>query len=52
MYVNIYRGLDPIVFSGLCGAGSALVGYMLGGTIFTATWKILSREKAKQLDQV
>ena len=51
-HLPLCRGLDPIVFAGLCGAASAVVGYMLGGTIFNATWRILSREKARQFDQV
>lgn len=50
--VWICSGLDPIVFAGLCGVGSGVVSYLLGGAIFTATWKILSKEKAKQLNQV
>ncbi len=50
--LSLYRGLDPIVFAGLCGAASAVVGYMLGGTIFTSVWRTLSRKKSAQLNQV
>lgn len=50
--VYVHSGLDPLLFSGFCGAASAMVGFVLGGTIFNATWQILSRDKARQYSQV
>ena len=50
--MHTHRGMDPIVFSALCGIGSGIIGYMVGGALFTATWKILFKQQAKDLDKV
>ncbi len=46
------RGMDPIAFAVLCGLGSGVVGYMVGGALFNGTWRLLARTKAKQLQEV
>lgn len=44
--------MDPIVFAGICGAGSGILGFALGGAFFTAVWKLIMRETARQVDEV
>ena len=44
--------MDPIFFAALCGVGTGVVGYMLGGVLFSQTWRILFRKKAKQMAEV
>lgn len=44
--------MDPIAFAVLCGIGSGIVGYLVGGALFNATWKLLARSKAKQMQEV
>lgn len=44
-------GMDPIVFAALCGVGSGLVGFVLGGALFSSTWRLLFRERARQLQE-
>lgn len=44
-------GMDPIVLAAVCGVGSGAVGFILGGAIFNATWKLLARNKARQLQE-
>lgn len=47
-----FRGIDPIMFAALCGVGSGVVGYLIGGATFTATWKLIAKSKFKELQQV
>lgn len=52
MYCLLYRGMDPLAFAVLCGIGSGVVGYMLGGATFNTTWKLLFKQKAQKLQEV
>lgn len=53
MYLTFYfRGMDPIVFAALCGVGTGIVGFMLGGALFNATWKLLARKAAREMQEV
>ena len=45
-------GLDPIVFAALCGVASGMTGYLIGGTLFHATWKFIFKKKAAELQEV
>ena len=40
------------MFAALCGAGSGILGFALGGAFFTAVWKLVMRETARQVDEV
>ena len=49
---SLYRGMDPIVFAALCGVGTGIVTYMVGGALFKATWQLLASKKARQMQKV
>ena len=40
------------MFAALCGVGSGVLGYMVGGALFTSTWKLMARSKSKEFHQV
>ena len=44
--------MDPIVFAALCGVGTGIVGFMMGGALFNATWKLLARKAAREMQEV
>lgn len=44
--------MDPIVFAALCGVGTGIVGFMLGGALFNVTWKLLARKAAREMQEV
>lgn len=46
------RGIDPIMLAALSGVASGVVGFLAGGAIFTATWKIIAKNKFNELQQV
>ena len=50
--ISLCSGMDPVVFAALCGVGSGIVGFALGGVLFTNTWRIMFRRKAKELQKV
>jgi hypothetical protein len=35
-----------------CGLVSGIVGFMMGGAIFTATWRLISKDKYLELNRV
>ena len=46
------RGLDPLVFCGICGVVSAGLGYAMGTQLFKSFWRIMNKEKASMLLEV
>ena len=44
--------MDPIVFAALCGVGTGIVAYMVGGALFKVTWQLLASKKARQIQKV
>lgn len=44
--------MDPIVFAALCGVGTGVVTYMVGGALFKVTWQLLASKKARQMQKV
>lgn len=50
--MSSFSGMDPLAFSVLCGITSGFAGFLLGGTIFNSTWKILYRQRAKKMQEV
>lgn len=44
--------MDPIVFAALCGVGTGIVAYMIGGALFKVTWQLLASKKARQIQKV
>ena len=44
--------MDPIMFAALCGVGAGVLGYLAGGALFTATWKLIARNRFWELQQV
>ena len=51
-FCEIFRGLDPLVFCGICGVVSAGVGYALGTQLFKTLWKIINKNQARMLLEV
>lgn len=49
---SVCRGMDPIMLAAVCGVASGIAGYMVGGAIFTATWKLIAKNQAKELEEV
>jgi import inner membrane translocase subunit TIM23 len=43
--------MDPLAFAVICGIGSGVVGYMLGGATFNLMWKFLFRQTALKLQE-
>ena len=41
-----------MMVAALCGLGTGVAGYFIGGAIFTATWKLIARDKSRQLEEV
>ena len=50
--IAMFRGLDPLVFCGICGVVSAGAGYALGTQIFKTLWKVLNKNQANILLEV
>ena len=50
--VLMYSGLDPIAFGAICGVGVGAVGFILGGAFYSTMWKVVNREKSRQLEKV
>lgn len=48
----LYRGMDPLMFAALTGVVAAGVGFIVGGTLHTEIWKLVNKEKHRQLTQV
>jgi len=48
--VQLILGMDPLVFSGICGVASAGVGYGFGAGVYKLIWQKLS-SKADDLDK-
>ena len=48
----MFRGLDPLVFCGICGVVSAGAGYALGTQLFKILWKFMNRSQAMMLLEV
>ena len=48
----MFSGMDPVVFSALCGVASGMAGYIVGGALFHVTWKSLFKAKAMALKEV
>ena len=46
------RGMDPMIFSGLCGVASAGVGFVAGSAIFKSVWRVWNKEIAQKLHEV
>lgn len=44
-------GMDPILFSVLCGMGSGVVGYMVGANLFTKLWALIYRKDHQNLQK-
>ena len=44
--------MDPVIFAALCGAGSGVLGFALGGVVFNATWRLMFSKTANLLQQV
>ena len=40
------------MFAALCGVGTGAMGFILGGAMFNTTWRVLARQKSKQLQEV
>lgn len=51
-FLSLLRGMDPIVFAALCGVGTGIVAYMIGGSLFKVTWQLLASKKARQIQKV
>ena len=45
-------GMDPIVFAALCGVGTGIAGFALGGTFFNVFWKVMFPSTSQQLEEV
>ena len=41
-----------MIFAVLCGAGSGLVGFALGGVVFNTTWRLMFPATARLVKQV
>ena len=52
VHIIMCRGLDPIMFSALCGVASGIAGFVAGGAMFTATWKLIARKQYQELEKV
>lgn len=50
--LNIFRGVDPLVFAVLCGISSGVVGFLLGGATFNMIWKSVFRQRASEMKKV
>ena len=44
--------MDPLAFAVLCGIGSGTVGFILGGSLFNMTWKIIFKKRSRELLKV
>ena len=44
--------MDPLIFAALTGVVSASAGFIVGGTLHTEIWKLVNKEKYRQLTQV
>ena len=51
-FLSLLRGMDPIVFAALCGVGTGIAAYMIGGALFKVTWQLLASKKARQMQKV
>lgn len=51
-HLFLSRGMDPIMLTAACGLVAGIGGYMLGGAFFTATWKLIARNKYNELQRV
>ena len=49
---SVNRGLDPLVFCGICGVVSAGAGYAVGTQLFKTLWKVLNGNQARVLLEV
>lgn len=47
-----FRGMDPIIFCGLCGVASAGVGFAAGTAAFKSLWKIWNKDLATKMLEV
>ena len=52
MYFLLCRGLDPLVFCGICGVVSAGIGYSIGTQLFKGFWRLMNKDKALKLLEV
>ena len=54
MGINLffYRGMDPLMFAALTGVAAAGVGFFAGGALHSEFWKVVNKEKHRQLTQV
>ena len=48
----IFRGMDPIIFCGLCGVASAGVGFAAGTVAFKSVWKLFNKDLAQNMQEV
>ena len=44
--------MDPLAFAVLCGISSGVAGFLFGGAIFNAIWKLLFRRRVQQMQEV
>jgi len=47
-----FRGMDPMIFCGLCGVASAGVGFVAGTAVFKSVWRIWNKTVAQNLQEV
>ncbi len=50
--ISYNRGLDPLVFCGICGVVSSGIGFAAGTQLFKLFWKLFNKDKATMLLEV